>query len=126
MKACRALRWRTMITFHKISVFHPIITRENSLGTKFLVRQQVYVIARGGYDRCDIGGFDPGVLFLPLYSSGIGDAGGSAEFGVQSTGRHSCRPDVRGLAAAIGVVAGMTAAPIVYLDPDVIERHSGN
>jgi hypothetical protein len=38
MKACRALRWRTMIAFHKISVFHPRITRERSLGTKFLKR----------------------------------------------------------------------------------------
>jgi hypothetical protein len=25
-----------MVAFHKISVFHPIITRESSLGTKFL------------------------------------------------------------------------------------------
>jgi hypothetical protein len=64
-----------MIAFHKISVFHPIITRESSLGTKFLVWQQVYVIARGGYDRFDISGFDSGFLFLPLYSSGMGDAG---------------------------------------------------
>src|SRR5712671_4262969 len=36
MRACRALRWRTMIAFHKISVFQPIITRESGLGTKFL------------------------------------------------------------------------------------------
>src|SRR6516162_4371438 len=28
--------WRTMVAFHKISVFHPIITRQSSLGTKFL------------------------------------------------------------------------------------------
>jgi len=35
-----------MIAFHKISVVHPTITPESSLGTKFLVRQQVYVIAR--------------------------------------------------------------------------------
>ena len=35
-KACRTLRWRTMVAFHKISVFHPIITRERGLGTKFL------------------------------------------------------------------------------------------
>ena len=85
-----------------------------------VVRQQVYLIARGEYDRCDIGGFDPGIPFLPLFSSEIGDAGGSVESGAQSTGRHSCRPDVSlrwGLAAAIGAVAGMMAAPIVYLDP---------
>jgi hypothetical protein len=68
MKACRALRWRTMITLHKPSLFHPIITRKSSLGTKFLVRQQVYVIAQGGYDRCDIGGFDLRVLFFGFYS----------------------------------------------------------
>jgi hypothetical protein len=36
MKPCRALHWRTMIAFHKISVFHPMITLESSLGTKFL------------------------------------------------------------------------------------------
>jgi hypothetical protein len=36
MKACRSLHWRTLVAFHKISVFQPIITRESSLGTKFL------------------------------------------------------------------------------------------
>jgi branched-chain amino acid transport system permease protein len=30
------------------------------------------------------------------------------------------------LAAAIGAVAGLMAGPIVYLDPDMIGRHSGN
>jgi hypothetical protein len=28
-----------------------MITRESGLGTKLMVRQQVYVIAPGGYDR---------------------------------------------------------------------------
>jgi hypothetical protein len=60
-----------MIAFHKISVFHPIITRESGLGTKFLVRRQVYVIARGGYDRCGIGGFDPGVFFFRFTPLGL-------------------------------------------------------
>jgi branched-chain amino acid transport system permease protein len=57
--------------------------------------------------------------FTPL---GFGDAA-AAESGVQSTGRHSCRPDVSlgwGLAAAIGAMAGMMAAPLVYLDPDMM------
>jgi hypothetical protein len=71
MTACRAFRWRIMIAFHKISVFHLIITRESGLGTKFLVRRQVYVIARGGYDRCGIGGFDPGVFFFRFTPLGL-------------------------------------------------------
>ena len=31
-----------------------------------------------------------------------------------------------GLAAAIGAAAGMMAAPLVSLDPDIDERHFGN
>ena len=66
---------------------------------------------------------DPGVPFFPLYSSGIGDAGGSAEAGVQSTGgirvgRMSAFG--WGLAAAIGAVAGRMAAPLVSLTPDLM------
>jgi len=112
MKACRALRWRTMIAFHKISVFHPIITRESGLGTKFLLRQQVYVVARGGYDRCDIGGFDPGVLFFRFTPLGLA---------MRAAARNSVSSRLVGirvgrmlafgweLAAAIGAVAGMMA-----------------
>lgn len=78
---------------------------------------------------CDIGGFDPGVPFLPLYSSGIGDAGGSAESGVQSTGRHSCRPDVN-LRLGVGRCnwsSGRNDGGADRLSrPRYDERHSGN
>ena len=75
-------------------------------------RQQVYVIARGGYDRCDIGGFDPGVPFLPLYSSGMAmRAAARNPVSSRLVGLRVGRMSAFGwgLAAAIGAVAGMMA-----------------
>ena len=61
--------------------------------------------------------------FLPLHPARSRDAGRGAESGVQSSGRHSRRLDVGvrlGPRGAIGSVAGMMAAPIVYLDPNMM------
>jgi len=89
-----------------------MITRESGLGTKFLLRQQVYVVARCGYDRCDIGGFDPGVLFFRFTPLGLA---------MRAAARNSVSSRLVGirvgrmlafgweLAAAIGAVAGMMA-----------------
>ena len=88
-----------------------------------VVRQQVYVIARGGYDRCDIGGFDPGVPFFRFTPLGLAmraaarNPVSSRLVGIR-VGRMSAFG--WGLAAAIGAVAGMMAAPLVYLDPDMM------
>jgi len=83
-----------------------------------VVRQQVYVIARGGYDRCDIGGFDPGVPFFRFTPLGLAmraaarNPVSSRLVGIR-LGRMSAFGG--GLAAAIGAVAGMMA-----LEPDVM------
>jgi hypothetical protein len=87
-----------------------------------VVRQQVYVIARGGFDRCDIGGLILVFLFF-RFTPGIGDAGGSADpLSSRRVGIRVDRMSAFGweLAAAIGAVAGMMAAPIVDLDPDMM------
>ena len=90
-------------------------------GSKYMSTHEV------GDDRGDIGGLDPGLHFLPIYSSGIGDAGGCTEPNVQPACRHSCRLDV-GLRLGVGCCyrsggrndGGADCLPRPRLD----ERHS--
>jgi len=123
MKACRD--WLTMIAFHKISVFHPIITRESGLGTKFLVWQQVYVVARGGYDRCDIGGFDPGFLFFRFSPLGLA---------MRAAARNTVSRRLVGIRVGRILVFGWESAACNWsggrndgsIATPILMRHSGN
>jgi len=59
----------------------------------------------------------------PLHAAGTRNARRGAEPGVEPAGGHSRGLDARprwGLAAAVGAVAGMMIAPIVYLDPNMM------